>query len=438
MKRWIACLALLLAAAPGAAENPTIVIDQSSGKTLRLALQRFVARQPEAQTLAGELQTALEGGLDFAGLFTRLNESAFLEPVMSPALDAPPPIQCGNWSQIGADGLVQGQIEVTTEGVRALFRVQDVALCKSLIASKRYTGRPENVRRMGKAIADDIVAAFTGKPGVADTELAFSSERTGKREIYVMDADGGNQRAATRNNSISTFPSWSPDSTSVVYTSYRYKNRPWLYVVARGRTSPGRILASLPESTRLYRAVYDPSGEKLAVVASVDGVSEIFVASSFASGGGMTRLTHDRFIDVGPSWSPDGRRIAFVSDRTGAPQIYVMDADGGNVKRLTFDGSYNTSPAWSPDGRWIAYETRVGGQFDLWKIDPESGANLPVVTHPRSDEHPSWSPDGRKLAFSSTRYGRADIFVVDELGRNPIRLTDQGENTNPAWGPYRR
>ncbi len=438
MKRLLLATSFVFVITAGAraADRPTIVVEAGKETKLKLAVQRFVARSPEAQALADELNTALAGGLDFSGQFERINERAFLEPVTSPAIDPAPPVKCPNWSQIGADGLVQGQVEVTVEGVRTLFRVHDVVSCAPKLSAKRYTGRPENIRRMGKAIADDVVAAFTGKPGVADTELAFVSNRSGTKEIFVMDADGGNQRGATRNRTISSFPSWSADGNSVVYTSYRFRNRPWLFVVARGRTSPGRIFTELSDATRLYRAVYDPSGTKLAIVGSVDGVSEIFTASS--NGGGLRRLTKDRFIDVGPSWSPDGRRIAFVSDRSGAPQLYVMDADGGDVRRLTFDGAYNTSPSWSPDGRWIAYETRVNGQFDIWKIDPESGQALPVITHPRSDEHPSWSPDGRMLAFSSTRYGRADIFVADELGANPLRVTNQGENTNPAWGPYRR
>jgi TolB protein len=126
-----------------------------------------------------------------------------------------------------------------------------------------------------------------------------------------------------------------------------------------------------------------------------------------------------------------------VSDRTGSPQIYVMNADGSGQRRLSFDGAYNTAPAWSPDGRWIAYETRVGGQFDIWLIDPEGRTNVPVVTNPRSDEAPSWAPDSRKIAFHSQRRGKADVYVVDLDGENPRRLTEAaGDDTHPCWGPY--
>ena len=129
--------------------------------------------------------------------------------------------------------------------------------------------------------------------------------------------------------------------------------------------------------------------------------SDLFLARD--DGRDLRRLTRTRAIEVSPAWSPDGKRLAFVSDKTGAPHIYVMNRNGSSVERLTYGGSYNTSPAWSPDGRWIAYETRVGGQFDIWLIDPDGGVNVPLITHPRSDEGPAWAPDSRKLTDAGFR-----------------------------------
>ena len=128
-----------------------------------------------------------------------------------------------------------------------------------------------------------------------------------------------------------------------------------------------------------------------------------------------------------------------MSDRSGSPQLYIMNRDGSNLQRLTFTGSYNAAPTWSPDGRWIAYETRVRGQFDIWLIDPSGQINFPVIQHPKSDEGPTWSPDGRKLAFSSSRRGRYDIYVADWNGENVLRVTESaGSNIQPAWGPHPR
>jgi TolB protein len=439
--RWLcrSLFALTLAAAASAQDRPVTEVGSGAFKLENVAVQRFLARSPEAQSLATELTSALGGGLEFSMLYALEPESAFLDPVTSPALGSERAPKCANWKQIGADYLVQGEAAVTADALRVTYRVWDVVKCSAKVASKQRTARPENARRLGKSIADEIVGALTGVPGVADTEMAYVSSRIGSKEVFVMDANGDNQRAATNWGTISIFPSWAPDASGLVLTTYRYRSRPWLFALKRNGQPSGRLFQSLPDSTRLYRGVYDPSGTRLAIVGSVDGVSEIFTATN---GGGLKRLTKDRYIDVGPTWSPDGRQIAFVSDRTGAPQIYVMDAEGKAVRRVTFDGSYNTSPAWSPDGEWIAFETRINSQFDIWKIRPSGGPSIPMISHPRSDEHPSWSPDGRLLAFSSTRYGRADIYVVSSGGEGAklppaLRITNRGDNTNPAWGPRR-
>jgi TolB protein len=438
----IRVLALLALCAPAASHAGDrmgpIITPGRQDKLYRAAVQQLAPKGGRADALAGAVHQALEGGLDFSGLFSRIDERAFLEGTKSPLLDAAPAPNCPNWRQIGADALVQGEVEAAPQGVRATFRLYDVSRgCISLVRSKSFTGRSDEARRVGKAIADEIVAAFTGVRGVADTELAFVSNRGGSKEIWVMDADGGNPRAATRNRSLSSFPDWDPAGNSVVYTSYRYRNRPSLFLVARGPNSPGRILAGLNGGRPIYRGVFDRSGRRLAIVMSADGNTDIF--SVERGGGSLKRLTKNRSIDVSPSWSPDGSQLAFVSDRTGAPQVYVMNADGSDQRRITFQGSYNTAPAWSPDGRWIAYETQVGGQFDIWRIDPEGQAAGPLVTHARTDEHPTWSPDSRKIAFQSTRRGRADIYVLDvDGGQEPRRITEGGENTNAAWGPYRR
>ena len=429
--------ALALASTAMAEGRPPILVTDPSARTYRAAIQEFVELGPKPDAgRAVRLHRSLSDALVFSGLFTSIETQAFLGPKVTPSLDGSMPV-CPNWRQIGADALLQGEVRATGEELSIEFRLLDVARgCVDLL-QKRYKGAQGDEARIARVIADDVVASFTGTRGVADTEIAFVSNRSGAKEIYVMGAEGENVRRATRNRSINNFPDWAPDGRNIVYTSYREAARPWLYMLARGGKSPGRILRGLAGNAQLYRGVFDPTGKRLAVVVSQDGASELYVVGR--DGGNPRRVTHHRSIDIAPTWSPDGRRLAFVSDRTGSPQVYVMDVDGKSVRRLTFDGTYNTAPQWSPDGRWIAYETRVGGQFDIWIIDPEGTVNVPLISHPRSDESPSWSPDGRKLVFASTRRGQEDLYTVDLSGENLRRLTrGAGDNTSPSWGPYRR
>jgi TolB protein len=428
----IACVGALLvsvAAVSAFAQRPTIVIRGGTGQHLRVALQRF-AGGPGAESFQGVLGDALE----FSSVFKLIKPAAFLGPTQTRDLGAGRPIVCSDWSQIGSDAMVEGALR--TEGVDfiAEFRVWDVAGCTRKLRKRFRQSASADPNILAKRIADDIVEVFTGVRGVSSTELAFVSKRSGNPEIYVMDADGAKQRAATANKSINNFPSWSSGGDSIVYTSYRNSGRPMLYLSTRGRGKPGRILSKLSAMPQ-YRAVFSPTGRDLAVVMSPNGSTEIYRVKP--NGQSLQRLTKNRSIDISPSWSPDGKRLAFASDRTGSPQIYIMDADGSGVRRLTFDGNYNTGPVWSPDGLWIAYQNRVGGQFDIWLIDPDGSVNLPVITHPRDDESPTWSPDSRKLAFSSTRRGNSDIYVADATGKNIRRLTRaSGNDTSPSWGPY--
>ncbi len=438
MRSLVGFVLLLALAAPAVAQDkPAVIVTDPSARSYKAAVQGFADRRPVPESeVPSELRATIGSALGFSQLFEVVDPKAFLGPDVTVQLDAGPPPDCGSWRTIGADALLQGVLGEEGGQLVVEFRVYDVARCRSLLR-KRYRGGRGDVELIGRRIADDVVNEFTGRPGVASTEIAFISNRSGNKEVYVMNADGSAQRAATGNRSINAFPAWAPNGDELLYTSYRYRGQPALFLLSRGRRKPGRLLSRIDDGGPVYRGSFAPDGERLAFVKSVDGAPEIFTAGP--AGQSLRRLTRHRAIDISPTWSPDGKRLAFVSDRSGAPQVYVMDTDGSNVRRLTFQGTYNTAPAWSPDGRWIAYESRVGGQFDIWLIDPEGDVSLPIVTHPRSDESPSWSPDGRFLAFSSTRRGRADIYTVGVDGRNVRRVTrGDGDNTSPAWGPHPR
>jgi len=440
VRAWGVVVAGLLCAATARAQSDRPIIEITPGKVeaFRAAVQRFRDDAlPVNPGRAGDLRQALQEALTFDGVLLPIADGAFLGPLDTEGLADGPRYDCADWTQSGADALVEGRIFNDGAMLAVEFAVWDTARCRRM--DRRTLTRPASEGpRLARLVADAVVAAFTGTPGASATEMAFLSTRTGEREIYVMNADGSNARSATNSRTIKAFPDWMPDGEGILYTAYTDNSLPALFLTARSsRVHAGRILRGLMPQSPKYRGVFDPKGETLAVVTSIDGAAEILLVDR--DGRKIRRLTENPAIDISPTWSPDGERIAFVSDRSGSPQIYVVNRDGDDLHRVTYQGTYNTSPAWSPDGRWIAYETRLESQFDIWLIDPAGEVNLPLVQHPRSDETPSWSPDGRKIAFSSNRRGRYDIYAVDLAGQGLKRLTaDEGENTQPVWGPFPR
>ncbi|HGJ67063.1 TPA: hypothetical protein ENS27_17015, partial [bacterium] len=152
-------------------------------------------------------------------------------------------------------------------------------------------------------------------------------------------------------------------------------------------------------------------------------------------------ITNDPADDYGlfmcrPSWSPDGRMIAFVSKRDGNDHIYVMDANGNNQRKITDSPDGNWFPAWSPDGQMIAFVFRQpDGDDDILVMDV-NGKKLKNLTesNPMYDRGPAWSPDGKKIAFQSSRIAGMGIHIMDVDGGNPIRLTNiDSEETHPDW-----
>jgi dipeptidyl aminopeptidase/acylaminoacyl peptidase len=153
-------------------------------------------------------------------------------------------------------------------------------------------------------------------------------------------------------------------------------------------------------------------------------------------GGSPLRLTHDPAADSFPRLSPDGARIAFVSDRDGNPEIYVMGVDGRGLRRLTANpGRIDTSPAWSPDGTRIAYASGAPSALDLFVMDADGSGKRALAGGPGDDGDPAWSPDGQ-VAFASNRLGSYDVWVVAADGGAPQQLTTApGDEREPAWAP---
>jgi Tol biopolymer transport system component len=136
--------------------------------------------------------------------------------------------------------------------------------------------------------------------------------------------------------------------------------------------------------------------------------------------------------DGSPAWSPDGRRLAFYSERDGNAEIYVMSADGTGVTRVTNTKADEGYPAWSPDGRTISFDSDRDGNFDVFAMNPDGSNVRPLTRHPARDVSATWSPDGSKIVFMSDRDGGFDAY---EAAANPAASATRVTRTGSAWFP---
>jgi len=132
--------------------------------------------------------------------------------------------------------------------------------------------------------------------------------------------------------------------------------------------------------------------------------------------------------DGAPQFSPDGRRIAFVSERSGHLEIWVCNSDGSSPVQLTSMHSAST-PRWSPDGRRIAFDSDAAGEFDIWVIGADGGKPVRMTDDPANDGDPSWSHDGRWIYFDSARTGPQQVWKMPADGGEAIQVTRDGGYT---------
>ena len=190
--------------------------------------------------------------------------------------------------------------------------------------------------------------------------------------------------------------------------------------------------SSLPSNVETVFIVLNQQS-KIAFVSNRDGNPEIYVMN--ADGTNLRRLTYNPAEDNYQDWSPDGKKIAFTSNRDGNSEIYVMNTDGSNQRRLTYNSAFDYRPRWSPDGTKIAFERshNDGITYDICVINADGSNERNLTNRPTtSDFFPRWLPDGSKIVFGSLRDGNSEIYVMDADGVNQHNLTN-----NPAvdWNP---
>jgi len=276
-----------------------------------------------------------------------------------------------------------------------------------------------------------LCAADAGLSQLANTKIAFTSNRDGNEEIYIMNADGTNQTRLTNSSASDHAPQWSPNGEKIAFPSNRDGNFE-VYVMNADGTNQQR-LTNNPADDR--GGSWSPDGNKIAFQSTRDGNWEVHAMN--ADGTNQQNLSNNPAEDSNPDWSPDGSKIVFESLRDGNYEIYLMNADGTNPQRLTNNAAEDHYPAWSPDGSKIAFQSTRDGNFEVYVMNADGTNEVRITNNSAHDEWARWSPDGSKIVFNSTRDGNYEIYVMNTDGTNQIRLTNNSAKDDfPRWSPF--
>lgn len=409
-----------------------IDIESPNPKKINIAIQSPVSMD-NIQSNNGSIKIyseTIKRDLELTGFFELVDPKAFLEKATKESMERDN-IDFKSWSIIGAETVLKTGYWKLTPKYKVLVRLYDVVTGDALL-TKTYECDEKSVKQLAHTVANEIIKSFTGRDGFYGSKVAFVSNQTGKKELYIMDIDGTDVIRITNHRTAIVSPVWNPDGTKLLFTSYLGRNPDtYLYDFSFGKMFPVSRRDGLNIS-----GDFSPDGESILLTLSYEANPEIYELDLNTKK--LKRLTNSWGIDVSPSFSPDGKRIAFVSDRAGTPQIYVMNSDGTNVKRLTYEGKYNASPRWSPDGKKIVFSgmSSYNINFKLFLMNTDGSELIQLTNGAGSDETPSWSPDSRYILFSSTRDGNSELYITNINGTFLYRLTNSPYNeTNPAWGP---
>ncbi|OOH91040.1 Tol-Pal system beta propeller repeat protein TolB [Pasteurellaceae bacterium 15-036681] len=414
----IGALALLFSVKAVAESDVRISIDQGISTAQPIVVVPFQANGG----VPADVAQIVSDDLRNSGKFTPVPRSQLPSQPSSAAEIVP-----DQWTSLGADNVVVGQVSASGGGYNIAYQLIDVlgtsGMAGNVIAQGSFVVPAAQIRLGAHTVSDQVFEKLTQIRGAFRTKIAYVVQRgVSSYELRVSDYDGFNAFTVTTSKEPLMSPEWSPDGSKLAYVTF--ENKKSQVVVQDLRSKSRKVVGSLKGHNGAPS--FSPDGSRVAFASNQDGLLNIYVTG--ANGGSPRQLTSNAGNNTEPSWSPDGGTILFTSDRAGSPQVYQMSASGGGASLIGGNGSGKISA----DGKNLIM---VAGD-KIVRRDLASGSTE-VLSSTFLDESPSISPNGTMVIYSSTKGVSKVLQLVSADGRFKANLPGAGGQYKfPAWSPY--
>lgn len=454
MKKWqMACFFLLFLTTVligGEIEEPILVRLATETERLPVYMTHVEAKYSGFdQDYCTNLEKVLQFDVDHNGMTYTLKRSKEREKLAgATAFDqAPKPL---DWKSLGAFYVIKMRIQ--DQKVSVLLFSQNAEVAR-VIEGIPLTGAMSKDRRQIHQLADTIHKTLFGTDGIAHTKILYTLKvKQGNAyasEIWEADYDGQNRRQITRDSGYSITPLYVPPKPgyhagSLFFISYK-TGQPKIYYQGLNEDGVPRRLTYL-RGNQLMPTI-SRQRDKIAFISDVTGNPDLFIQPFSPETGAIGKpyqIFSTHLATQGtPTFSPDGKHIAFVSNKDGSPRIYVMPvpAPGTSLNDIkatlvTKRNRESTAPSWSPDGEKLAYCSVTQGVRQIWVYDFTTREEKQVTQGAGNKENPTWAPNSLHLIFNSSDKGSCDLYLINLNQSNATKITSgEGEKRFPCWEP---
>lgn len=393
------------------------------------------------------LEAVINFDLDHNGMNRVLPAKKDLDKLIKSYDDLAPVDQ---WRAQKVTGVVVGRVKEDKLALKWL--IVNANQSKS-IKEIALTGNLGNDRRSVHQMVDSLFKGVYGMEGIASTRLIYTLRAKGKdnkwvSEVYESDYDGANARQVTQGQGYCVTPAYVPPKVGQASGSYFYvsylNGQPKIFYSPL-KSVPGTRLTLL-SGNQLMPAL-SRQRDQIAYISDVTGNPDLFLQGINPETGATDKprqiFRAPRAVQSTPTFSPDGKKIAFVSNKDGSPRIYTMTIPPPNarleeikVQLLSKQSRESTAPNWSPDGTKIAFCAMTQGVRQIWIYDFEKKAERQLTEGSGHKENPVWAPNSLHLAFNSTGNNGSELYILNLNQPQTVKITSgPGEKHYPSWEP---